>query len=115
MTIDTSLTIRRLTEADQAPLTALAGLDSSRAPVGPVLGAEADGALVAALSLADGTVIADPFRRTAEAVALLRLRAKQVQAGRRRRRKRARAALPASPPGAGGRLVSLPVGQLTPR
>jgi hypothetical protein len=41
---------------------------------------------VAALSLADGRVVADPFRLTENAIALLRVRADHL-AGRRPRRR----------------------------
>lgn len=41
--------------------------------------AERDGVPVAALSVADGRVAADPFEPTAEGVALLRLRAAQLE------------------------------------
>jgi len=40
--------------------------------------AQLDSARVAALSLADGGAVADPFRRTAGLVALLRMRADQL-------------------------------------
>ena len=43
----------------------------------PVMVAARAGRVVAAVSLADGAVAADPFVRTADAVALLRLRARQ--------------------------------------
>ena len=46
---------------------------------GDVLLAVADGRAVAAMSVADGRVAADPFARTGEAVALLRLRAQQAR------------------------------------
>jgi hypothetical protein len=48
--------------------------------------AESGGAVVAARSLADGTVAADPFRRTAHAVAALRARAAELGAAGTRRR-----------------------------
>ena len=47
--------------------------------------AEVDGELIAALSVNDGAVIADPFTRTAETVGLLRTRARQVDNTRRAR------------------------------
>jgi hypothetical protein len=43
-----------------------------------VLVAEVDGTPVAAISLVDGHVVADPFERTADVVELLRLRAAQL-------------------------------------
>jgi hypothetical protein len=75
MTYSTSLTIRLAREDDRASLATLAQLDSGRAPAHPVLLAEADDGVVAALSLLDGTAVADPFRPTADVVDLLRVRA----------------------------------------
>jgi hypothetical protein len=74
------LTIRFALPADAAALHDLAALDSApRTPAGEVLVAESGGALVAALSLDDGRVVADPFRPTADVVALLRVRAGQAR------------------------------------
>ncbi len=67
-----------LDSTDRAAVVRLAALDSSTPLEGPVLGLELDGRLVAAVSLADGASIADPFRRTAEARDLLDLRVKQL-------------------------------------
>jgi hypothetical protein len=75
MTYSTSLTIRLARENDHASLATLAQLDSGRAPAHPVLLAEADGGVVAAVSLLDGAAVADPFRPTADVVDLLRMRA----------------------------------------
>jgi hypothetical protein len=57
---------------DARDVERLARLDSRRPLGGPVLVAEEDGVLRAALSLADGTVAADPFAPTDHLVALLR-------------------------------------------
>src|SRR5690349_11127454 len=57
---------------DARALERLARLDSRRPLGGPVLVAEEDGVLRAALSLTDGTVVADPFAPTDHLVALLR-------------------------------------------
>ena len=46
----------------------------------PMLVAAVDGDVCAALPLSGGTAIANPFRRTAEIVAMLTARAKQLQA-----------------------------------
>jgi hypothetical protein len=73
-----SLSLRWAGPADDALLRRLAELDSTRPLRRPILLAERDGVAVAALSAADGRVAADPFEPTAEAVALLRLRAAQV-------------------------------------
>jgi hypothetical protein len=100
--------LRRLEGDDLRSVDRLAHLDSRRPPRGPLLGAEIEGRLVAAISLQTGEAIADPFSRTVEVRALLELRAAQIrrrQSVRRRRprrvsRPRARAALAGSPPGA---------------
>jgi len=73
------ISIRSAHQDDHAELWRIATLDSALVHEGPLLVAEADGEIVAALSLGDGGVIADPFRRTAAAVDLLRLRAGQVR------------------------------------
>jgi hypothetical protein len=52
----------------------------------PVLLAEVDGQLLAALALSDGSVVADPFHRTADLIELLRARAHQLDGNRRARR-----------------------------
>ena len=109
-----SVTIRRLEERDGEALAQLAGLDSEARIEGPALGAEVEGRLLAAISLADGRTVSDPFSRTAELRSLLELRARQLH-GREPRsgghrfagRRGPRAALAGSPPGAGGRLLTL--------
>jgi hypothetical protein len=78
---ETSYTVRSAHQADAFALQRLAQLDSAEVPAAPLLIGELDGRLVAALSLSDGTVIADPFVPTVELVALLRLRSRQ-SAGR---------------------------------
>ena len=82
-----NLTIRYATAADDAALDRLAQLDSSTVPAAPRLIAEADGQLIAAISARDGDAIADPFTRSAGAVALLRRRAQQLAATPRPRRR----------------------------
>ena len=79
MTLATpTISIRAATTADGRALARLAALDSAPVPFGSVLMAEVDGEPRAALSLRDGHVIADPFARTAELVALLRTHASTV-------------------------------------
>jgi hypothetical protein len=73
-----SLTIRRARGDDLTALQELAALDSRPLPAYPLLVAELAGAVIAALSLSEGRVVADPFRPTACAVALLELRAAQL-------------------------------------
>jgi hypothetical protein len=78
--------IRMSTAADRRALGALAVLDDAAPPAGPALLAEVGGAAVAAIPLDGGRAIADPFRRTADIVALLQLRAAQLNGGTRPRR-----------------------------
>jgi hypothetical protein len=73
-----SVTLRFGTPADQPSLARLAELDSAMPPAQPVLLAEVDGLLLGALGLSDGSVIADPFHHTADLIALLRARARQL-------------------------------------
>ncbi|HET6869899.1 MAG TPA: hypothetical protein VFH80_28560 [Solirubrobacteraceae bacterium] len=77
-----TITLRIANDADDAALRTLADLDSRPLPAGRVLIAEVDGRLQAAVGLDGGEPIADPFRRTAYLVDLLRTRAAQL-AGRR--------------------------------
>ena len=99
--------IRRLGVDDLTEVDRLAQLDSRRRPEGALLGVEIEGRLLAAISLATGESIADPFSRTGELRALLELRAAQLRRSESRRgrllhlpRPKARAALAGSPPGA---------------
>jgi hypothetical protein len=80
----------RLARPDETHLVRrLAALDDAPMPDGQALLALIDGEAVAALSLRDGRVVANPFLLTEEAVSLLRLRAKQTSAATTRRRWRA--------------------------
>ncbi len=74
-----TLTIRSANAADQAALDHLAQLDSRTLPAAPHLVAETDGRIVAAISTRDRDVVADPFVRSADTVALLRRRAEQLR------------------------------------
>ncbi len=76
----TAVVIRRAAEADQPALAKLAALDSARPLRGETLVAFVDGEPWAALSLADGRIVADPFRQSASAVELLRVRARHLRA-----------------------------------
>jgi hypothetical protein len=69
------VTVRPAHAADERALLRLAALDSAAVPPAPLLLAEVDGELRAALSLWDGTTIADPFHPTVALVELLRARA----------------------------------------
>ena len=68
--VERSVTLRFGSPADEKPLARLAALDSSKPPAQPVLLAEVDGQLHAALGLSDGTVVADPFHPTADLIDL---------------------------------------------
>jgi len=78
-----NVTVRPSCPADESGLARLAALDSARPLRGPALIAEADSRIVAALPLGSGPPIADPFEPTAEIVAVLELRKRQLaEAGR---------------------------------
>lgn len=84
-----SLTVRQARPAEQA-VGLLVQLDAVKPLTGLVLVAEAEGRPVAAISVDDGRTAADPFLPSADAIAVLRMRAAQLQpgvsAGARRRR-----------------------------
>jgi hypothetical protein len=75
----TALTLRTARDTDAQALERLAQLDSQRPLRGDVLLAEAGGRPVAALSVSEHRVTADPFVDTSNVVPLLRARADQVQ------------------------------------
>ena len=84
-----TLTIRMAVPADAEALGRLAQLDSAPPPAPvPMLVAEVGGELRAALPLHGGPAIADPFRRTAELVALLAERTRQLEPPPRRTARR---------------------------
>jgi hypothetical protein len=74
-----SLTLRLAGDDDARELRALAGRDSAPELTGTILAAELDGAILAAASLEQERVIADPFQPTAELVEVLRLRLCQLR------------------------------------
>jgi hypothetical protein len=75
-TLTASITIRPASAEDEGALARLAALDSADVlPPAPRVIAEVDGELRAAVSLWDGSAIADPFFPTADVLALLRARA----------------------------------------
>jgi hypothetical protein len=107
------VTIRRLGMLDDAAVSRIAELDSIRAPRGELFGAEVDGRLVAVVSATTGEVAADPFRRTAETVEMLKRHAADANGGPARPYRRlasflrpGRGAHAPSPPGASGRLLT---------
>ncbi len=82
------ITIRLAYADDELALMRLAALDSAPAvPPAPRLLAEVDGEPRAALSLHDGSAVADPFAPTAEVLELLRRRAAHLQRPARRKRR----------------------------
>jgi hypothetical protein len=84
-----SITVRPAYADDYAALERLAALDSAdAAPAAPLLLAEVDGELRAALSLHDGTVIAEPFHPSLGLIELLRTHAAATRPGRGGRRGR---------------------------
>jgi len=74
-----AVTLRPAEPQDRDALERLAGLDSARVLSGEILLALVDGEPRAALALADGRTVADPFRLTAHLVELLRLRQAQLR------------------------------------
>lgn len=74
-----TITIRRASGIDAWALRRLAELDSKRLPSDDFLVAEIGGAPVAAVGVRSGTVVADPFRPTADLAKLLRLRAERAR------------------------------------
>jgi hypothetical protein len=90
MSTSSSIAIRAATEAgDDDVVRNLAALDSAGAPATPVIVAIVDGRPVAAASLVDGSIVADPFVPTADVVEILQARvAATARAARPRRRRR---------------------------
>lgn len=72
---NTDITVRMADDGDIRSLVRLAALDSAQLAEGPMVVAESDGELVAALPVDGGQAIADPFRRTADLVEMLEMRA----------------------------------------
>ncbi len=73
------IVIRRAEVQDSVALGRLVELaERPEPPVQPVLLAESDGQLVAAVSTATGETVSDPFVATADVIALLQLRAQQL-------------------------------------
>jgi hypothetical protein len=77
-----AIVIRTASHADEGVLRRLAALDEAPPIARPALLAEVDGVPRAALALASGRVVADPFARTTALVALLRLRAELLAGAR---------------------------------
>jgi hypothetical protein len=75
---EADVVIRLARREDALAVEALAVLDGAESPHGRVLVAEVNGEIRAALPLDTRAAFADPFRRTADLVALLEARAQQV-------------------------------------
>jgi hypothetical protein len=86
--------LRTATAEDDTGLIRLARLDGARPLVGPVLIAEENGAMVAALCLSTGRAVADPFVPSLRLIELLR-------------HYEARRQVPGGAPGRGGLLPRL--------
>jgi len=81
-----TLALRVADVDDDSMVRRLAALDDSPPLQGQVLLAVVDGEAVAAASLSDGRVVANPFLPTADTVSLLSLRASQLSEHPARRR-----------------------------
>jgi hypothetical protein len=76
------VSIRAARADDGLAVAALAVLDDTVPPGGDMLVAEVHGSILAVLPLDGSPPFADPFRRTADLVALLKARAAQLSAAR---------------------------------
>src|SRR5918993_2305650 len=79
----TEITIRAARAEDMGELARVAARDTHELPEGKLLVAKVGSNVRAAISLDDGTIIADPFHRTAELVAMLKIRAAAGRSARR--------------------------------
>jgi hypothetical protein len=83
-----TVSLRRARSADAPALSRLAALADTRPLRGDVLVADVGGELRAAIALADGRTISDPFRETTELIALLQVRRRHHDDDRPRRPRR---------------------------
>jgi hypothetical protein len=74
--------VRLATPEDGDALALVSALDGRPLGGSPLLVAETDGRIVAALSLTDGIAVSDPFRFTLEEIALLREHADRLDSAR---------------------------------
>ena len=82
---DEAISFRLSRVSDDPSLERLAALEGREVPRGGHLVAEVDGEVVAALPLAGGDALADPFRPTAHLLPLMHKRAAQLHAPSRSR------------------------------
>ena len=75
-----SVAVRLARPEDESAIRRIALLDGKKAPEGRLLVAEADREIIAALAIAGGHAVADPFRWTSDVVALMEMRAEQIAA-----------------------------------
>lgn len=75
-----SITIRPLREDDVAAVRLLAELEDRPVPPGPLLLAEVEGTIEAAIGVVGRETVANPFSGSAAAVSLLHVRAAQLRA-----------------------------------
>ena len=75
-----TIVIRYARSADGAALARLEGLAGRSLGIDPILVAESDEELVAAVSTSGGEIVSDPFRVTLDVTELLRLRTQQLRA-----------------------------------
>jgi hypothetical protein len=73
-----TVTIRHATAADASSIRTLAEVDSASPPTGNLLLGEVGDELWAAVEVETGAAIADPFRPSADVVALLRAGAERL-------------------------------------
>ena len=73
-----SIALRLCRVGDEQALARLAALEETTVPSGQLVVAEVDGRIVAALPLAGGAPLRDPFVRTAHLLRLLELRVAQL-------------------------------------
>ena len=75
-----SITIRPLRADDVPAVERLAEFEDRPVPAGPLLLAEVEGTVEAAIGLGGGETVANPFSESAGAVSLLHVRAAQLRA-----------------------------------
>jgi hypothetical protein len=80
-----SVVLRLCGVSDDPQLDELASFDGTQIVPGRYVVAEVDGRIAAAMPLAGGDVVSDPFRRTAHLLPLLRMRAEQLTSPARTR------------------------------
>lgn len=74
-----TITIRPLRQDDVRAVELLAELEECRLPAGPLLVAEVEGTIEAAVALHGGQAVANPFSPSGEAVSLLHVRLQQLR------------------------------------